>query len=197
LDYYVQYGVYMSYAVLPTGTAYSGNPTLTYVSGGATQTATLGIYASTQWWMDAGSSWSVSNPFVSGSNAFYPSQISGTVYAGYISNIAPIKIYYQAAATCTSSDPLTLLEGGCVVPAFFDVYMNIMGVWFPVILMGIIGFGLYMKTENGLLVMFLEMIAAVIFGALFPPEVITFIGLAFAIGLTALVYAIIRSRSSQ
>jgi len=194
-DYYVQFGIFMSYAVLPTGTTYTGNPTLAYVSGGAAQTGTLLEYQSVQFWMDAGTSWSVTNPFTSGIHVFVPSQISGTVYSGSLVNTAPIKIYYSTAQTCTSSDPLTLLEGGCVVPAFFDVYMNIMGLWFPVILMGIIGFGLYMKTENGLLVMFLEMIAAIIFGALFPPEVITFIGLAFAIGLTALVYAIIRSRN--
>jgi uncharacterized membrane protein len=104
-SYYHQYQFTLSYSVTGGGTGYSA-PTLTATQFGSSYKPTLSTTA-TQYWLDAGSSWSVTNPLTgsSSSERWDTSQTtSGTVSAA---QTTVFTYYNQYSLTVTATSGYT------------------------------------------------------------------------------------------
>lgn len=192
--YYHQFYVPFSYEVLPSGTSYSGNPYVKYYQGGAVDQTTLSKTTNTSIWIDAGTNWSAESPF----DTTYIAQTKGGIVqsTGSISNSNLVEIYYYASPTCSGTNTLTLAENGCYAGAVYFTYANLIGSWFAAILLLILALGVYFKTDNGMLAVFVFFVGSLIVGILLPPIFGTMIAFALASLLTYMIYEFVRSRNS-
>jgi len=94
--YYNQYAFTVSYTVVDGGTGYTA-PTLSGTQFGAAYTVTLSSTSTQTVWLDAGSSWSITNP-LSGSSSterwYTPAATSGSVSAATTLNPSYYNQYY-------------------------------------------------------------------------------------------------------
>lgn len=122
-----------------------GNPALSARANGSAFTPSLS-HTVKAYWLDAGSRWTVPNPWFTNLHYFTPSQAGGLVNVGggFTTNI----VYTTGTPTCTSTDPTVLIQEPCPAGAIFFVWYEVFGPFFMPILDFMAALAVYMRTES-------------------------------------------------
>jgi hypothetical protein len=120
-SYYDQYQFTLSYSVTGGGTGYSA-PTLTATQFGSSYTPTLST-TGTQYWLDAGSLWSVSNP-LSGSSSSERWETSQTA-SGTVSSSSPTTAGNSLTFTYYNQYQVTFSQSGITSAAGSNTVLTV------------------------------------------------------------------------
>lgn len=160
--YWHQFEYPFSWSLYGSGTP-TTNPTLSGVTFGVPFTITL--THAIQWvWLDAMTIWTAENPFISDLQMFYPSPGSGYANNG-LSMV--VNVVYSKQGNCSATtQPFQLEQKGCIAPAIYFQWFNIMGPFFIGFLDCLAALAVYLRTESPGLAMMTYMVVGGVAGGL-------------------------------
>jgi hypothetical protein len=150
----------------------TGNPNLSYRQYGAVASTALST-SSQLFWFDAGSAWSVPNPWFTNLHDFSPSTAGGFVNGGGLTT--QDVVYGAQSSTCTSHNPFTLFQQNCAAGTIYYAWFAVLGPYFLAFVAFLAALATYLRTENpGMATVVYEIISLVFIGLI--PTVVIPIG---------------------
>lgn len=182
-------GIPFSYAVT-CGTPSGGtHPTLTGIQGGVTVNIPL-TTVPTVIFLDQGTPWKVSNPWVSNLQSFVP-----TLAGGIVLTNNPIQIQYSSCApTCVSTNPFQLLLAGCFFGMWYFTWNGVLGNMGAGFIFAAIAVALYLNNENPMSALLVFLIMGGIFTGILPALFLPIGAIFLAIGVAGSLYQLLRDR---
>ena len=163
-------------------------PTFTFTSFGTASTV-YNSKAPVSYWIDYNVPWSAQSPFTTVPDL---KTYTGSPPSGVSIGSSSIDVVYGSFNACGSSNPVTLLEQGCIVPAVLYTWSYPLGIgpWLAFVLLGV-NVAIYNKSQSIAMGLIILLVTGAVFAVMLPAQVGVIAQVFLYIGVSGFVVKLI------